>query len=126
MTLKEGFKEKIEDFVSETEFLVQHSNEIGHNITLGWKFHIIKFHHSIDFLLRSQRPLGLYSEQTTKAVHKNINKTLKGFSVAQYNPEHKEKLRKMLHNPTKSVLENFPTFLFCFCPFLVKCNLVIY
>ena len=97
MTLKEGFKEKIEDFVSETEFLVQHSNEIGHNITLGWKFHIIKFH-MMDFLVRSQRPLGIFSEQTTEAVHKNINRTLKRFSVAQFNPEYKEKMRKMVVN----------------------------
>ena len=94
MILRENFRETIKEFVSSMDYLIDFVFDLGVIISLGWKYHLIKFH-LIDFLERQGKPLGIFSEQTSEAVHKNINKTLKRFSVSERNSGHGEKVRKM-------------------------------
>ena len=97
MNLDNDYKEKIDNFVSEVEYLLNYAFDLGINLSLGWKYHILKYHLS-DFLDRHNKPLGIFSEQTCESVHKNINETLKRCSVSQNHADHKEKLRKMSVN----------------------------
>ena len=90
MQLQEDFEAKIITFTESMDHLI---NDMKFN-NLGWKYHIIKAH-LIDFLKRTNSSLGVYSEQTVEAVHKDINKTLKRFSVSDSNRSHGKKQRRM-------------------------------
>ena len=59
---------------------------------LGWKFHIIRFHLK-EYFDMQKIPLGVLSEQTSEAVHKKLNKTLKRFVVYEKNVRHGENIR---------------------------------
>ena len=70
--------------------LKTYANEVFANkISLRWKFHIIRFHLK-EYLDRQKIPLGVTSEQTSEAVHKNLNKTLQRFVLSETNVYHQE------------------------------------
>ena len=61
--------------------------ELGIKLSLGWKGHVVRFH-LINFLRLKKMPLGIFSEQCSESVHKNMKYTLGRYK------NHREKLEK--------------------------------
>lgn len=94
MELSPSYKEDILEFVTCMENLCDYLGDKGVKLSLGWKFHIIRFHLS-DFIGKQGKSFSMFSEQTSESVHKNINKTLKRYCVSEKNSDHGNKLMKM-------------------------------
>ena len=60
---------------------------------LGWKGHVLIYHVE-EFLKRTGKPLGIYTEQCSEAVHANFKKTYKRYACNEAFEGHGEKLRK--------------------------------
>ncbi|XP_065672464.1 uncharacterized protein LOC136090196 [Hydra vulgaris] len=96
MKLDISYKEKIDKFVESVLHLKVYVYDVfAMKISLGWKFHIIRFHLK-EYLERQKILLGITSEQTSEAVHKNLNKTLKRFVLSEKNVHYSEKLRAIV------------------------------
>ena len=112
--------EKIDRFVESMLQLKPNFYDLfAKKISLGWKFHIIRFCLK-EYIYRQKFPIGATSEQTSEAVHKNLNKTLKRFvAVCEKNVYLGEKFRDCKESfKYIFIFHEYISFLVTYCYFL--------